>query len=231
MLTVATWKWGNTFGPEYVNRLRSMLERCLRLPHKLVCVTAEPDGIDAGVRVVAPPPPLPGAIRCRRRVQQFSEAWASEHLGPRILAIDLDMVMVDDITAIVDRPEPLVCWRVGYANVFSGSFILYNAGALDGLWQAYSADPIGYPIKTGERNASDQAMLNYYLRGRQVAQWKERDGFVTWFGGDRYKSLQHHGMGPDRPSPPPHARVVVLGSADKDVMDEGRYPFVRAHWC
>lgn len=230
MLTVVCWKWGSIFSPVYVSRLRSMLERHLHMPHELVCVTDDPRGIDDRVRTVIPPPPLVGDIRCRRRMRQFSREWGAKHLGQRVLAIDLDVVIVNDITPIVDRPEPLVCWRVGYANVFSGSFLLFDAGALDGAWQAYSADPAFYPATTGEANASDQAMINHYLRGKQVAQWKERDGFVTWFGGERYAKLQHHGMGPDRPNLPPHARIVVMGSADKAVMDSGRYPWVREHW-
>lgn len=233
MLTVITWRWeapgGVHFGPEYVNRLRSMLERNLQLPHELVCVTDDRMGIDKRVRIVVPPRPLPGDMRCRRRMWQYA-AERRHDLGERILAIDLDVVIVRDITPIVDRPEPLVCWRVGYANVFSGSFVLFDAGALDGAWRAYAADPLFYPALTGEKNASDQAMLNQFLKHKQVAQWKERDGFVTWFGSERYKHLQHHGMGPDRPNLPPHARIVVLGSADKGVMDAGRYPFVREHW-
>lgn len=229
MLTVVCWKWGSLFAPVYVNRLRSMLVRNLHLQHELVCITDDAVGIDPAVRIVSPPALLDGSIRCRRRMWQYA-AERRHDLGERILAIDLDVVILRDITPIVDRPEPVVCWRVGYANVVSGSFLLYDAGALDAAWQSYAADPVGFPMRTGERNASDQAMINLYLRGKAIAEWKERDGFVTWFGGEKYKDMQRLGMGPDHPNPPPHARIVVMGSADKDVMDSGRYPWVKEHW-
>lgn len=228
MIAVVVWRWGSLFGPEYVQRLRSMLARHLRLDHQLYCVTDAMDEVPAGVIGVPMPTEHAETPRCRRRMWQFDRERV-EIFGPRMLCVDLDMVIVDDITSLVDRAEPLVCWRIGYANVYSGAFILMNTGVLHGAWDAYRNDPNGYPLKTGERNASDLAMLNYYLRGETVAQWTEADGFVSWFGVG-YAYLEHHGMGASRPHLPPGARVVALGGADKAVMDEMRYPFVRQHW-
>lgn len=235
MLTFVTWLWngpsGPNFTPLYVNRLRSMLERHCDIEHELVCVTARPRcEFDEQIRIVAPPPLLPFATRCRRRMWQFSEKRRDD-LGARICAIDLDVVITDNITALVNRPEPIVCWRVGYAGVYSGSFLMFNAGALDGAWRAYARDPVGYPMQTGERNASDQAMVNHWLKMSKthVGVWTERDGLRTWFG-DGYAALEHHGLGPSRPFLPPGTRIVVMGSADKAVMDEGRYAFVTDHW-
>jgi hypothetical protein len=228
VITVACWRWGEMFGPIYVNRLRAMVERHLHIPHQFVCITRNAEGFDDRVRVLTPPTPPPSAIRCRRRMWQFA-AERADDLGDRILVLDLDVVIVDDITPLVDRPEPIVGWKVGYAGVYSGSFLLFDAGALDAAWQAYHRDPVGYPMLAGEQYASDQAMLNYHLRGRAIAHWTERDGLITWFG-KGYEALQHHGMGPARPNPPPGTRVVVMGSADKIIIDEGRYPFIRENW-
>lgn len=228
MLTVVTWLWGEKFTPLYVNRLYSMLDRHLHIDFQVVCITDQWKGIRREVDIVDPPWLYEHTPRCRRRMWQWSRERVAE-FGPRMLAIDLDVVITDDITPLVDRSAPVVCWRVGYANVYSGSFLLADTGALDGAWQAFNADPEGYPKATGERNASDQAMLNLWLRGKEVAEWTERDGLVTWFG-DGYESRERFGMGPTRNTLPPGTRVVVLGSADKHVMDEGRYAFVREHW-
>lgn len=239
MLSVVTWLWSKAgapalFGPEYVNRMRNMLERNLDLEHELVCVTAEPHGIDPRVRIVEPPAELAHLPRCRRRLWAYAKERRHD-LGERILAVDLDQVIVRNVTALVDRPDDVVLWRVGYANVYSGSFQLFSAGALDGAWREFQRDPEGFPRRTGERYASDQAMLNWWttheaLRTKwKPAQWTERDGFVTWFG-EGYAGLEKHGMGPSRPELPLDARVVVLGSADKAVLDQARYPWVREHW-
>jgi hypothetical protein len=232
-LSVVCWKWkrpggDDLFGPEYVNRLRSMLDRHLHLPHALYCITDDAAGIDSDVRIVPMPTEFAETARCRRRMWQFARERFVE-FGDRMLCTDLDLVIVDDITPIVDRREAIVCWRVGYAGVYSGSFLMFDTGALDGAWQTFRRNPAAYMKATRERNASDQAMLNLHLGDRRIGTWTEADGFVTWFG-NGYARLERHGMGPGRPGLPPGARIVVLGSADKHVMDERRYDFVRDHW-
>lgn len=230
MISVVCWRWGRLFSPAYVERMRSMLARQLRLPHRVYCVTDDVHAVPDGV-VPIPITEYAHTTRCRRRMVQFSRAFG-EYVGPRFLALDLDMVITGDITELVDRPEPLVGWRVGYAGVISGSFLLMDTGILHALYAAYAANPDWIPELTGERNASDQAMLNWWLRRNPVAgmaEWTEANGIVTWFGSG-YERLEHRGMGPHRPALLPGARLVVLGSADKAVLDEGRYDWVREHW-
>lgn len=238
MIHVLTWLWhrpgGPSFSPLYVNRLRSMFARHLDLPHEIVLVTDRPQAmqaeLDIGIRVLPMPLEHAHTPRCRRRMWGFAAERAFD-IGERILCCDLDVVVTRNITRIVDRPEPLVCWRVGYANVYSGSFILQTAGVLDGAWRAFKEQPEKFLAATGERYASDQAMLNHYIRATKMrpAEWTERDGFVTWFG-DGYEHKEHHGMGPRRHELKATTRIVVMGSADKQVMDEARYPFVADHW-
>ncbi len=229
MLTVLCWSWAGKFEPVYVNRLRAALARHLHLEHQVVCVTDDPTGIDPDIRTV-PLTEFTNTPRCRRRMKQYDRDFART-IGDRILSIDLDVVIVDDITPIVNRPEPVVCWKVGYASVYSGSFVLFDADALHGLWTLFKADPDGYPKTAWPSGVgSDQAMLNHYLKKQPpIPHWTERDGFVTYFGVG-YQRFEHHGVGPNRPTLPKGARIVVLGSADKRVMDEGRYPWIRKHW-
>lgn len=236
MLTVLCWKWKRAdgpdlFGPEYVNRLRSMLARHVHVAHRIVCVTDDAWGIDPAIQC-EPIREFVATPRCRRRMKQYDGDFASR-LGERILSIDLDVVILDDITAIVQRSEPVVCWRVGYAGVYSGSFVLYDARVLDRLYRTFASDPEGFPRTVQPRGVpSDQAMLNFWLarhyRG-PLGVWTEADGFVTWFG-KGYERQERFGMGPGNPVPPAGARIVVLGSADKAVLDEQRFDFVCEHW-
>ncbi len=234
MITVSCWLWGNLFGPEYVNRLRAGLERHLHVNHHLVCITDNWQGmderIDDRVMLFHMPTTYAHTPRCRRRMEQFRNGfWGNMR---RILSIDLDVVLVDDITPLVDRPEPIVGWKVGHAGVYSGSFLLYDAGALHGAYEPFAADPEGYPRSIQPRGvASDQAMINHYLKttGTPVAELTEADGLVSYYG-DGYERLEHLGVGPNHRELPAGARIVVLGSADKAVMDEGRYDWVREHW-
>lgn len=209
-----------------------MLRRHLRVPHEVVCVTDNADGIDpVAVRCWPLSTRFANTPRCRRRMQQYSADFARDIRARRILSIDLDVVILDDLTPIVDRSEPIVCWRVGYAGVFSGSFVMYDAGALDGLWRLFDRDPEGFPRQVQPIGIpSDQAMLNFHLRDRAIPHWTDADGFVPWFGDGYERFVEAGGMGPNNPTPPPGARIVVLGSADKAVMDGRQYPFVVKHW-
>lgn len=231
MLTVAVHKWGALFTAAHINRLRAGLDRHLQLRHRLVCITDDAAGLDGDIIPIRLPDDYKDTPRCRRRMQQWSREYAPI-FGRRALHIDADVVLVDDITPIVDRDEPICCWRVGHANVYSGSFILADVGALHGAWQAYAADPIGYPLRAQPKGVgSDQAMLNHWLRatGRRVAEWTERDGFVTFYGRG-YERLEHLGVGPNRRELPAGARIVVLGSADLPVLEDASYPWVRDHY-
>lgn len=234
MLSVVTFKWQpaegvSPFSALHVNVLRAALADKLKADHRMFCVTDDPAGIDGDITVVPLPERFAGTPRCRRRMHQYDREFAAQ-FGPRILSLDLDVVLVGDITPIVTRSEPVVLWKIDYAQAFSGSFVLMNAGALHGLWQRFSNDPEGYPVEAWPRGiGSDQAMLNHYLKGRPPALWTAKDGFVTFFGAG-YERLEHWGVGPTRRALPAGARIVVLGSADLDALTDERYVWARDHW-
>jgi hypothetical protein len=43
-------KWGKKYGPEYVNKLHSMVRRHLHRPFRFVCLTDDAAGIDPASR-------------------------------------------------------------------------------------------------------------------------------------------------------------------------------------
>lgn len=232
MLTVLAWSWGGLFGPEYSQRLRAGLARHLHVEHELVLVTDNARGLE-GIRTVPMPDTYVTTPRCRRRMQHFSREFGESLGATTVLGIDLDVVILGDITPIVTKfpHAPIVGWKVGHAGVYSGSFLRFDVGALDGAWEAFAADPDGYPRRIQPQGVpSDQAMVNAWLATQApIPYWTEADGFVSYYGAG-YERLEHLGVGPTRTTLPPAARIVVLGSADKIVMDEGRYEWIRAHW-
>jgi hypothetical protein len=231
MISVIAWRWGHRFGAHFVNRLRAMLARHLHVPHSVFCVTDNIDGFDHRIKVVAPPDRFRDTPRCRRRMLQYDRAFGlDDGVGDRILSIDLDMVIVDDITPIVNRSEPLVCWRVGYAGVYCPAFILYDRGHLHGMFEQYVREPDAFPQRAQPRGVgSDQAMLNLYLHGQVIPHWTEADGFVSYFG-TGYERQAHHGLSPANHSLPKGARIVAFGGADIAAMEGGAIGFVRRHW-
>lgn len=229
-LTVACWKWGALFQASHVNVLRSMLARQLRCDHELVCITDNPTGLDGDIRVV-PITQFADTPRCRRRMVQYGQDFAAL-VGPRFLSIDLDTVLVDDITPLVQRDEPLVAYWIDYAQVFSGSLILMTSGYLDRLFRLFADDPEGFPARVQDRGvASDQAMLNWYTRTMHppMGQWTTRDGILLYFG-DGYGRFEYLGVGPNRTTLPAGTRLVALGSADLPVLTENRFEWIAEHY-
>lgn len=111
-------KWGNKYGCEYVNRLASMVARNLSQPHRFVCLTEDPTGIDDHIEVL--PMPITGDAELDARVP-----WTRAHgwlkvlsfcnplhdlVGPTLF-IDLDVVIVDRIDCFFEVPGEFLVIR------------------------------------------------------------------------------------------------------------------------
>lgn len=228
MLSVVTWLWGTKFSAAHVNILRSMLDRHLHMEHELHCFTNEPDGLDGDI-IVHPITEFLDTPRCRRRMFQYSEQML-DLVGPRMLSLDLDVVLTDDVTPLFDIPDvPLALWNVGYANVYSGSVQLMRTGELHSLYEDFKAGA----VTPKERNWSDQAALNWYLSWNWHRRnnfndhlWGDGDGILTFFG-KGYERYAHLGVSPSSERLPDGCRMVVMGSEDLKYLE---MPLLREHY-
>jgi len=99
LLNVICLKHGTKYGPEYVNKLYNMIQRHLTVPHRFVCFTDNPNGID-----------LPVEIRMLPLNNVIAGWWWKPYVfkyghfpdGDTNLYIDLDMVIIKNIDDIVN---------------------------------------------------------------------------------------------------------------------------------
>jgi hypothetical protein len=216
MLTIVCFKWKPKdywdgvsrceFTAEHVNILHSMIKRHYHNPFRFVCITDDPEGIEAETFPIWDDladvvNPLRGWVSCYRRLKIFSKEMLPI-FGPRILLLDLDCVIVDDVTAIWDRPEPFVGIRlhpqryspykglkttahrrrqdVSYLKTnesYGGAMYLLDTGAFPEVWEDF--DILNSPqeaIHHGYRG-SDQAWLSYKL-GTEHPVWTVKDDGV-----------------------------------------------------
>jgi hypothetical protein len=103
-------KWGSKYGPEYVNRLRSMVERNLHRPHRFVCLTDDRTGIEAGIEVHDLPaigiPDFDARLpwtRAHGWLKVTSFASPLYDLEGPTLFLDLDVVIVDSIDCFFEE--------------------------------------------------------------------------------------------------------------------------------
>jgi hypothetical protein len=234
-LTVATFKWQpppgyrSIFGPKTVNVLRRMVARFYPQPHRFVCITDDPDGLDAGIEVVPIWPdyanlPSPHGNKnpsCYRRLKLFSPDIESV-LGRRFVSLDLDCVIVGDLTPLWHRDEDFVIWG-DYTNpktIYNGSMMLHTAGARRQVWDRF--DPRTSPAESKNAGAwgSDQGFISYCL-GPHEARWTKADGVYSY----------RNEIVPNRFQKPDNARIVFFhGRVDPWSPEAQGVDWIREAW-
>jgi hypothetical protein len=192
MITIVCFLWQPAEGVQrytakHVNALRRGLERYLSLPHRLVCVTDHPEGLDWRIRVVAPDNSLPKEKRYRKLMLFHPEAGRIFG-GERLLGIDLDVTPVGELDALFNRPEDFVIWRdplsgrEGYSAGYryNSSLILMDAGCRPQVYERMeSAEQAHEAIRAVQGVGSDQAWIGAVL-GPDEAVWTRADGVLGY---------------------------------------------------
>lgn len=189
MLTVVTWVWNGprNYKPEHANVLRSMLRRHLHVPHRLVCFTDYASGFADDVEAM----PLPASVdsllhmrtpeaglmpSCYPRLWMFSEE--AKCLGERVLLLDVDLLIVRDITPLVEPKDDFVGWRPikswGKESRVAGGMYLLTPGTRTQVWDDFTPEGVRAAKKAGFRG-SDQAWMSYKL-GATAALWPKHCG-------------------------------------------------------
>jgi len=213
-LTVACVLWqgdfrGRTYSPEWVHRLRAMVARNLPTPHEFVCLSNVP--ID-GINVIPLQSDLPG---------WWSKLELFRHdLGKRVLYLDLDTLIVGDLSPLVEvdasfaamPPSYMLPGGNGRARGGEGvvdrcqtSCMVWDRGAVDYLWEEFERGAI-------KRFRGDQ---DYISATARKVEFLPRDCFIK---------LRHCPEGP-----PPKARVI-LSMPWKCEEAARKFEWVRAIW-
>ncbi len=249
MLDVVTFKWGkpgyrSEFTGEHVNIMARMVRRHYRGPVRFNCVTDDPTGVDPLLcRVIrlwddfadVPSPHGGNNPSCFRRLK----LWSNEvkHLFPgRVLQIDLDMVIVGDVTPLWDRPEPCVLWadNLNPTSPYNGAMQLITPGEHP-VWECFKADPDLAISRARQARyfGSDQAQLALWL-GPYMPRWTAKDGAVSWRVHCRktppgVAHIPFSGSTADAPLPP-LARVVNFHGIDDPWAVADKVAWVAEHY-
>lgn len=229
-LSIVTFKWKpfkgyrSSFGPETVNVLKRMIDRHYPDPHRVICVTDDPNGIDPDVEIVplwddfadVPSPHGGKNPSCYRRLKAYAPESA-DLFGPRFVVMDLDCVITGDMRPVWNRPEDFVIW--GDTNPqpgshYNGGMVLMNAGARKQVYEKFNPKTSPQESMAARCWGSDQGWISYCL-GPGEKKWKRDDGVYSW-----RNHLERHGR-----ALPENARIVMFhGSTDPwsaDVADVG----------
>lgn len=228
MITVVTWKWRcpgyrTEFHARHVNSLRRQFEQHLSMPHRFVCVTDDPAGVDCDTIPLWPSPlktPInPKKPNCYVRLWAFAKE-AERLFGRRFVSIDLDAVVTGSLDPLLDRPEDFVIWGYTHPTTpYNGSMFLQTAGARTKVWEQFDPDRTPDEARRNRYAGSDQAVISMIL-GPGEAMWGTEDGV--------YGYRNHLTQTPDLPE---NARLVFFHGKRKPWEEDTRRraPWIREH--
>jgi hypothetical protein len=197
-------KWGDRYGPEYVNRLWAMVARNLSRPHRFVCLTDDPRGIRPEVEcrtlpeiALAGAPPHSGWRKLSCLGPEFDDLT-----GP-ILFLDLDLVIVASIDCLFDHPGAFCIienWTQPGRGVGNSSVFRFEAGAHRLVFERFRADPASII----DSYANEQTYLTQAVGA--VTFWPQ-----GWCQSFKHDCLPARPLRPFRPARlPANARIVVF---------------------
>ena len=243
MITFVCWKWkpqqptSREFTSEPVNVLRRQVKRHYRRPHRFVCITDDPAGLDERVEVLPMSDTGLEDLRtllepitkngrrfyfpsCFRRLWMFSRE--AEQLGERVFSLDLDCLIVGSLEPLIDDfPGDFVGW-VRATNprrqkpALAGAVYKLKTGSHPEVWDDF--DPVESPAiaRRAGYSGSDQAWMSYKLLPTSDCMWTDADGLGK----------------PQMASPTSRDRILFTSGYAPPWSKElqARRPWVAEHW-
>lgn len=231
MLTFVCWKWKRSktgfqlpldinYTAKHVNNLKNMIKRNISIPHRFLCLTDDPEGLECAH---APIPTKYAELGgCYRRLWMFSEE-AKHVLGEKFVSIDLDCVIVRDITPLFDRDDTDFIankYQGSHGSpdqYYNGGLMMHKAGTLTHVWNDFDETKIKELEKftqAGKAIGSDQAWIRYKL-GKEYPRWDNPDGV--------YEARQIHGE-----ALPKNARLVLFAGKIDPSLDKREW--IKRNW-
>lgn len=205
-------KWGQKYGPEYVNKLYSMVSRHLKRPFRFVCLTDDDTGIDPSVEV-KPIPAVGFDEFDQRKPWTFAHGWLKltsfanplYDLQGRTLFLDLDIVIVESLDPFFEQEGDFIVikeWdkKDGTGNT---SCYIYTIGAhVDALEHLKNQ----YPASIATVRNEQEFITQYLARQGKLRYWPD-----AWCRSFKRHCLQRGLLGWfKQPTIPAGARIIVF---------------------
>lgn len=144
MVNVICIKWGNLYGPEYVNKLFSMTKTHLTIDFRFACMTDNPEGIDKNVEIFPIPELRVPAAKSRSPWKKLT--LLSEHIGDlsgKTLFLDLDVVILDSLDPLFEYADEFTIienWTQRGRGIGNSSVFCFEIGKYADVLDYYKAN-------------------------------------------------------------------------------------------
>lgn len=173
----------DTYRAEHVNALARACADNIRIDHRFVCFTDDPEGVECETMPAPDAVHVRGEDACYRRLKMFDPEFQRALNAQHILMLDLDAVFLGEATDItrdaMAEPLTIMCgsrWGDGRPGIggtlcsyYNGSMVLFRAGAHPELWHDFDPNKFydqreAYRMPNGTRPfGSDQAWYSVKL--------------------------------------------------------------------
>ena len=221
MQTVICMKWGTAYGPEYANKLFSMVSRNTERPLRFVCFTDDASGLVPGIEARPLPPielPATHLWKAWRKISLWQSALPE--LSGDVLFMDLDLVVTGPIDPFFDyRPEETYCvienWTQPGSGIGNTSVFRLRVGAHREVYDTLMADPAG----TVRKFPNSQTFVSRTISS--VAFWP-----AEWCVSFKHTLVPRWPLNFVQDVPlPPDARVICFtGHPNPDAARDGHWP-------
>jgi hypothetical protein len=189
-IVVFKWKkpgYRSKFDASTVNYSYRATNRYYERPHRFICVTDDPTGLDPGIEVVpmwddffkVKNPSWKDGPNAYPRLKIFSD-WFGGIAGERFAMLDLDIVFTGDLAPIFDKPGDFLMWRTNHhEHIHCASIMVIESGKHRRVWDDF--DPVESPkrAKDAEYHGSDQGWIRYCFRDKNDG-WGSEDGIYGY---------------------------------------------------
>lgn len=239
---VMCMKWGNKYGPHYVNRLYKAVRRNLNGSFRFICLTDDASGLDPQVEAF-PIPSLDLPAGSPERGWHKLTAFVSDLHGLRgsALFLDLDVVVVACLDDFFTHAGPFLIvrdykrfWRSSRRITGNSSVYRFELGAYPEVLADFRANV----AQVQSRFRNEQAYLS---------DWMHRHGFLHYWPSAWCPSFKYHCI-PTWPSNyclapaiPQQAKIIVFhgecnppdalaGRRNRFMRFIRKTPWVAQHW-
>ena len=237
-VNVVCMKWGTLYSAHYVNVLKAMVARHLSQPHRFVCFTDDPSGIQKDIETFPLPDvfvPKPYAISPWRKLGMFAEPLGD--LKGKTLFLDLDVVIVDDLDPFFTYSDTFAIienWTQLGRGIGNSSVYCFTVGAHKDVLETYQRNTES--VLTSYDN--EQVFLSKTIP--EITFWPPQwcqsfkhhclpKGFRKYIQEpilpEGCKIVVFHGL----PNPP---QAIEGGFFEKSLRKYSRpAPWLKKHWC
>jgi hypothetical protein len=178
--TILCMKWGTKYGADYVNRLYGMVRRHLRGEFRFVCLTDRSEGVRSEVQCLPIPDlALPQGIPERGWKKLTTFAADLHGLKGTALFLDLDVVIVDDLTPFFEQPGDFFIihdWKRPWRVTGNSSVYRFELGEHPEVLERFRAEH--EDIRTRLRN--EQAWLSEVMHQQGKLGYWPAEWCVSW---------------------------------------------------